>query len=138
MSISIGMAPDVTQITAFHTLRQNENWPSDDAEQHAALAKALDYQRAFYPVRSPLTLPEQFIFNDAIALLALEMVDAPALRSSQAIKKLKEQSSSGAAIETEYAASASDPFPQVTALLAPLAPRSASTSAAVRVSRLQR
>lgn len=137
MSISIGMAPDIQTIAAFHALRQND-WPKSVAEQQAALAKALDYQRAFYPVRSSLTAGEQLTFNDGIALLALEMLDAPALRSSQAVKKLKEQSSSGAQIETEYEASASDPYPQITAMLAPLAPRAAPQNAATRHSRLQR
>ena len=128
---------DIASIAAFHALRRN-NWPTSVAEQQAALAKAMDYQRAYYPVRSDLTPIEAMTFNDAIALLALEMVNAPAQRSSQIVKKLKEQSSSGAAVETEYEASPSDPFPQITAMLAPLAPRAAPQNAAVRVSRLQR
>ncbi len=138
MSISIGMAPDIQTIAAFHQVRLNAKWPTDVEDQKAALAKALDYQRAFYPVRATLTADEQLTFNDGIALLAYEMLDAPALRSSQAVKKLKEQSSSGAQIETEYEASASDPYPQITALLAPLAPRAAPQNAAARFSRLQR
>lgn len=137
MSISSGMAIDLSTITAFHQLRQNTAWPSDTEDQKAALAKALDYQRAFYPVRAVLTENEQATYRDAIALLALEMVQAPALRSSQAVKKLKEQSSSGAAIETEYEASTSEPFPLIKAMLAPLAPLPVSQNAAVRFSRLR-
>lgn len=136
MSISIRMAPDIQTITAFHALRQN-NWPASAQEQNSAFAKAMDYQRAYYPVRSALTPIEQMTFNDAIALLALEMVTSPALRSTQAVKKLKEQSSSGAAIETEYEASPSDPFPQITAMLAPLSPRSTPNGGAVRFSRMR-
>jgi hypothetical protein len=131
------MAPDIQTIAAFHAVRQND-WPSDLPAQKAALAKALDYQRALYPVRTVLTPDEQLTFNDAIALLALEMVNAPAQRASQAVKKLKEQSSSGAGVETEYGASPGELFPQVAAMLAPLAPLAAPQRAAVRFSRLQR
>lgn len=131
------MAPDIETIAAFHALRQND-WPSDVAAQQAAFAKAMDYQRAFYPIRATLTPVEQLTFNDAISLLALEMIDAPALRATQIVKKLKEQSSSGAGVETEYEASPADPFPQITAMLAPLAPRAAPQNGAARFSRLQR
>jgi len=129
------MSLSIETITAFHKLRQND-WPSTLANQQAALAKAMDYQRAYYPVRSTLTPTEQLVFNDAIALLALEMVEAPALRATQDVKRLKEQSSTGALVETEYLNATSDPFPQITAMLAPLAPAPQST--AVRFSRLQR
>jgi hypothetical protein len=126
------------QITAFHQLRQNFDWPEDLAEQQAAFAKALDYQQAFYPVRSTLTPQEAVVFTNALALLALQMVNAPPVASERAIKKLKEQGSSGAAIETEYESKPSDPYPLITAMLAPLAPVKASGNAAVRISRLQR
>jgi len=130
------MPTTIQQITAFHALQQNAAWPTSSEDQISALAKALMYQRAFYPVRPVLTDSEQIIFNDAIALLALEMaVDAPQLRATQPIKKLKEQSSSGAAIETEYEASTSEPYPLIAAMLAPLAPRPVS-SPSVRFSRL--
>jgi len=137
MSISSDMAIDISTITAFHQLRQNTGWPSDSEDQRSALAKALDYQVAFYPVRAVLTPEQQAIYTNAIAMLALEMVSAPAVRSAQAIKKLKEQSSSGAQVETEYEASTTEQFPQIAAMLAPLAPRAASESAAVRFSRMR-
>lgn len=128
---------DTEQITAFHQLRQNFDWPTNPDEQKAALAKALDYQRAFYPVRSTLKDAEQLVFDAAIALLALEMVTAPAMRATQAVKKLKEASSTGASVETEYEATPSDPYPQVTAMLAPLAPVAAGQAGGVRFSRMR-
>jgi len=126
----------IETITAFHELRQNANWPSDSDDQKSALAKALDYQRAYYPVRATLTDAEQSIFDDAIALLALEMVAGVPVRTEQAVKRLKEQSSSGASVETEYLGAVADPFPQITALLAPLAP--VPVSPAVRFARMSR
>ena len=131
------MAITTQFITAFHAKRQNFDWPDDNAEQEAALAKALDYQQAYYPVRAVLTDDEAAVFNNALSLLALEMVTAPALRSEPIVKKLKEASSSGASVETEYEPAAADRFPLITAMLAPLAPADASGSAAVRFSRLR-
>ena len=128
--------PDLAKISAFHALRQNRTWPSDREEQEAALAKAVDYQRAFYPVRANLDLVEQLTFDDAMALLALEMVNAPAMRPERGIKKLKEASSSGASVETEWDAEQRDPFPQISAMFATLAPLPAS-SGGVRVSRMR-
>lgn len=121
-------------ITAFHALRQND-WPKSTKDQAAAFAKALDYQRAFYPVRSVLSEKQQADYDDALALLALEMLSPLPVRASQSVKKLKEQSSSGSAVETEYEASPGEPFPQIAALLAPLAPR--PVSGAVRFSRMR-
>lgn len=122
------------QITAFHALRQND-WPKSLKDQQAALAKAIDYQRAYYPVRATLTDDEQATYDDALAFLALEMLSPLPVRASQSVKKLKEQSSSGAAVETEYEASPGEPFPQIAAMLAPLTPR--ATSAGVRFSRMR-
>ncbi len=122
------------QITAFHALRQND-WPKTVKDQQAALAKALDYQRAYYPVRATLSDTEQATYDDALALLALEMLSPVSVRASQSVKKLKEQSSSGASVETEYEASPGEPFPQIAAMLAPLAPRAAG--GAVRFSRMR-
>ncbi len=138
MSISNDMAIDIQTITAFHKLRQNDDWPSVVREQQAALAHALDHQRAFYPVRLTLTPSQQAVYEDAIALLALQMViNPPVLRASQAVKKLKEASSSGASVETEYEASAAEPYPLIAAMLAPLAPSATRNGAAVRFSRMR-
>lgn len=124
-------------ITSFHAKRQNYGWPSNPDEQEAALARALDYQRAFYPVREILTPSEEATFNSAIALLALEMVPGLAVRATQNVKKLKEASSTGSSIETEYEDAPTDPFPLITAMLAPLTPAGASQSAVVRFARMR-
>jgi len=126
----------IETITAFHELRLNNDWPSDQDDQEAALAKALDYQRAYYPVRGELTDAQQDIFDTGMALLALEMVSPLPIRFEAKVKSLKEASSSGASIETEYEASTGlDPFPAITALFAQLAP--APASPAVRFSRMR-
>jgi hypothetical protein len=137
MTAKYSMLITIQSISAFHAKRQNFDWPPTPADQEAALAKALDYQRAFYPVRDPLLPIEEATYNDAIALLALEMITAPPARAERVVKRLKEASSSGSSIETEYEASTSDPFPMITAMLAPLAPRAAPQNAAVRVSRMR-
>lgn len=121
-------------ITAFHALRQND-WPKSTKDQEAAVAKAIDYQRAFYPVRATLSDAEQADYDDALALLALEMLSPLPVRASQNVKKRKEASSTGASEEVEYEASTGESFPQIAALLAPLAPRPISTG--VRFSRMR-
>lgn len=125
----------IETITAFHALRQHTDWPKKAEPRAAAFAKAQDYQRSFYPVRAVLTADEQELFDTGMALLALEMIDALPVRSERVLKSLKETSSSGASTEEEYEASSSDPFPQITALFARLAPVPASP--AVRFSRMR-
>lgn len=118
--------PTIETITAFHALRMNDAWPEDAQEQQAALAKAQDYQRSYYPIRADLDPDELAIFDDAMALLALEMVNAPSIRAERVLKSMKESSSSGAGVEEVYEASSADPFPQITAMFALLAPRAVS------------
>lgn len=125
------------EISAFHDLRRNSLWTeATAAEQAAALARARDYQGAFYPVRDPLTPVEVAVFQDAMALLALEMLNPPASRAERGIKSLKEAGDGLGSVETVYDGAPQDPFPIITAMMVTLAPR-AHANAAVRFSRMR-
>ncbi|BAI95687.1 hypothetical protein Sj15T_00310 [Sphingobium sp. TA15] len=118
MSITINQAND------FHTARGNTAWTGDDSIKQAAINKADDYILAYYaPFKSDVqTTDARYIA--AYALLALEfLADAPTLKSSQTIKS-KEVKSGGQSIKTEYQDAdidpSDDPYPLITAMLAPL------------------
>lgn len=93
----------------------------------AALLNASDYIRG-YKLRSTLTDDEQVTVNLATLLIARDMLtnDAPALRASAPVKKTEKQLNA-LKTSTEYFEVPADPYPRVTAMLAPLAARTGGT-----------
>lgn len=126
----------IEAIDAFHMARKNQDWVVlDPAEKTAALFKAQDYQRAYYPVRDDLTDHERETLDIILALLAEQMMVGVAVRQERGIKTEK-LSDGEALIETVYDPAISDPFPLITALWRPLTPR-VSSSGGIRSSRMR-
>lgn len=130
----------IIQADEVHTVRGNTEWTNlSSTEKTAALAKADDYITAHYlPFKADVEADNQRLVI-ATALLALEIQTNPvALKADPAIKS-EEIESDGDSIKTTYQdadkAPYTDPYPLVTALLAPLRV-AASTGASISFGRM--
>jgi hypothetical protein len=129
----------VAEANAYHTLRGNEDWQyfGTDAEKLAALYRASDFIRASY----------RFIDSDDTADLVREAtirlapeIDTLATKNEAAGIKTKKESLDGVlSEETTYfdAVASSDPFPLITALLAPVT-KAASSGKGIAVIKVVR
>lgn len=97
------------------------DWRGDD--RAAALVNASDYMRR-YRLRPTLTADEQTTVNLATLLIARDLLlnTAPALRASAGVKKTEKQLNT-LKTSIEYFEGSNDPYPTITAMLAPLAVR---------------
>lgn len=130
----------IIQVDEVHSVRDNTEWAAlTSTEKTAALTKADDYITAHYlPFKEDVEEDNQRLVI-ATALLALELQTNPVdIRASQAIKERTIKSDSDES-KTVYQdadkAPDTDPYPLITALLAPLRV-AASTGASVRFGKM--
>ncbi|WP_288484780.1 hypothetical protein [uncultured Novosphingobium sp.] len=128
----------VAEADAYHTLRGNEDWQflGTDAEKLAALYRASDYIRRYKFIDTDET---EALKREAIIRLASEIDTLSEKRAAAGIKTKKESLDGVVSEETTYfdAVSASDPFPDITALLASVT-RSESNGKGISVIKLVR
>ncbi|WP_188063743.1 hypothetical protein [Sphingobium sp. KCTC 72723] len=112
----------VSEADAYHTLRGNEDWQyfGTDAEKLAALYRASDFIRATY--RLIITDDTADLVREATIRLAPEIDSLAEKNSASGIKTYKESLDGVLSEETTYFdnVAAADPFPLITALLAPV------------------
>lgn len=111
----------VAEADAYHALRANEDWQyfGTDAEKLAALYRASDYIRRYQTLD---TDDAAALIREATIRLAPSIDNLPTLRDASRIKSEKESLDGVASSETVYRDDADmlDPFPEITALLAPV------------------
>lgn len=111
---------------AIHLERGNAAWANitDPAHKRAALANASDFITASYRIRADVAADDARLVL-ATSLLALDLHVTPlALRSTAAMKSEELQLGSKK-IKREFNDADADPFPLISRILAPLAPRTA-------------
>ncbi len=126
------MMIDISQADAVHTVRGNADWIAlSSTQKSAALAKADDYITAYYLPFKASVEPDDSRLVTASALLAFELHKNPIEMKADQLIKSKEIESDGDSVKTTYQdadkAPVTDPYPLITALLAPL--RVASSTA---------
>lgn len=113
------MAVTLTDIDTFHDDRGNAAWADLD-DRNAALLKALDYEEmAYAPLKAGAKDEPRYLI--ALATLALQLAQNP--QSGVAAPLVKKEAKEGAGFKKEveyFEATEADPFPNVTALYAPL------------------
>lgn len=111
----------VIQADNFHILRNNKTWTSSlTPERLAALYRASDYIQAVYLVDGH---EDSSFVQMAVMMLAVEMLAKPVSVASPSQAVLSEEFEAGnkAYVEKKtYAAPAGDPYPLITAILAPI------------------
>lgn len=127
------MAITLEQIDTFHADRGNAEWAALDAEgenknRTAALLNALDYIEATYaPLVAEYEAQTRYLI--ALAILALRLAQNPETGVASPVVKSEKKEGAGFKKEVEYFEPASsDPFPGVTALIAPLQAGNSSAS----------
>lgn len=113
------MAITLAQVDTFHEDRGNTAWADLD-DRAAALLNAFDYVEAVYaPLVAEADQEPRYLIG--VAQLALRLAQNPQTGvAAPVIKKEKIDGGMGG-VETEFfEPTSSDPFPGVTALLAPL------------------
>ena len=127
---------DIEDANTFHAARGYTDWEElDNDDKSAALYRATDYIAAHYTIKTNLNEAETLRLATGRYLLARALADDKTpLRITPAIKK-EAKEFQGMKKSVEYGDSPSDPFPVVTALLAPLAPVVIATQS-VRMGRL--
>lgn len=125
----------VASFDAFHALRQNDEAADKTvAEKEAALVRATDYIEAHaraqgaplslsqglqWPVEGSTAVPRQV--RSATLILALYALRGPL--ASPAVRGIKSKSVKAGSVETETVfddAAPTDPYPEITAMLAPV------------------
>lgn len=116
----------MTSITTADQLaleRDYTKWTNaQPVEKLPVLARASDYILGRYYLRSDLTETETARVDLATFLIANDLLANPdtlALRASQPVKKTNKELK-GMVTSTEYFEAPADPYPQITAMLAPL------------------
>lgn len=116
------MSITITQADEVHTIRKNADWLAlSNDNKTAAIAKAGDYIEAYYaPFKTTVLADEPRLVN-AWSLLAREMaITPPAMKADQVVKS-KELQNGDKVIKTTFEDSTgADPYPLISALLAPL------------------
>ena len=110
------------QANTYNELRGNELWSDLEAAQARALLQdADDYVRGVYgPIRTDLTTDEQRMFDGIVCRLAsIFQTKPPAVAATAAIKKESKEGANIGKKETEYFEGPSDPYPYITAVIAP-------------------
>lgn len=127
------MHPLLTQADDFQSLRANETWADNSpADKSASLYSSEDYIHFTYAVEGHET--EQRVIT-AIIVLATEMLGKTLQVSANSQAVLSEETNVGQTAFMEkrtYAAPSSDPYPVITALLAPIPKRTAPIKAATQ------
>jgi len=113
------MAITLAQVDTFHEERCNVEWAAV-ADRNAALLNALDYvEQAYAPLKAGAEDQPRYLI--AVATLALRMAQNPQVGISTPVVKKEAKEGVGFKKEVEYFEPVSaDPFPGVTALIAPL------------------
>lgn len=119
------MTITVEQADSYHDLRGNSDWLSLDTDQKtAAIANADDYVTAYYlPLKSDVEDDNPRLIA-AYSLLALEFSSNPQTLKTDQLLKSKEVTSGEDSSKVMYQdadkAPITDPYPLVTAIIAPL------------------
>lgn len=111
---------DLTEAEAFNEARMNTEWAVTPAEQRAACYRASDYVEAIYLVNGH---EGDDRVKMAVMMLAAEMLTKQLSVAAPKQAILKEEKAFGkGAIDKSitYAAPSSDPYPLITAILAPI------------------
>jgi hypothetical protein len=116
---------DLFKADAMALARGLTDWPLDSGRL-TSLVNASDYIARFR-LRPIITPADQDRLDLATFLLAVEFQEngVPAIRRQATVKKT-EKALGDLKTATEYFEGSTDPYPHITALLAPLAPRTAS------------
>ena len=113
-----------TQSILYGTARGYDDWTGEPAtDQSAALLRAADYIAAHYRLRAITEPADQARYDAAQFLIARDLLTNDAPLAARAGAALVKQSTELAGLKksVEYAPAPQDPYPQATALLAPLA-----------------
>lgn len=114
----------VIQTDNWHALRGNTAWTTaPTTSKSPAIYKASDYITAIYRVDGLEDDPRVMM---AVMMLAAEMLNKPLSVAAQAQAVLSEEIGAGNGAydeKTTYAAPSSDPYPLITAILAPISRR---------------
>lgn len=118
---------NLAKADAMAIARGMDDWPLDSSRD-TALVNASDYVARFR-LRPIVTEADQDRLDLATFLLAAEFLanGTPAIRPLATVKKTEKQLGE-LKTSTEYFEGGTDPHPHITALLAPLAPRSSSAA----------
>lgn len=111
----------VIQADNFHLLRHNEIWEAATTpDRLAGLYRSWDYIQSIYLVDG---LEDSYFVQMAVMMLAAEMLTKPLSVSAPSQAVLSEEFEAGNKAFAEkktYAAPSSDPYPLITAILAPI------------------
>lgn len=119
------MTISIEQADSYHQSRGNVAWATlTETQKTAALAKADDYITAYYKPFKPEVESDDPNLIIATSSLALELENNPVDLKAQQPLKAEEITNGDKSIKTTYQdadkAPALDPYPFVTAMLAPL------------------
>jgi len=138
--INTAMDITVAEADAYHTLRGNQDWQffGEDAEKLAALYRASDYIRATYLFVD--SEAASTLIREATIRLAPEIDSLTTFSEEAKIKSKKESLDGVLSEETVYRDDATtlDPFPLISALLAPVVRGGTSNGKGLTVARLVR
>ena len=114
---------DIDDANTFHSTRGYTDWSDLSlSEKSAALLRASDYIATHYTIKPDLSEAEQGRLSYGRYMLARALAaDKTPLRATPAVKK-EARELQGMKKSVEYADAPLDPFPTITAWLAPLAP----------------